>query len=53
MTTVDAGPRAGAADLVVLDRGVVDRGAGEIGDARVLLTLSAGVAVHADSGFGW
>ncbi len=41
------------ADLVVLDRDVFDRGAGEIGDAQVLLTLSAGVAVHADAGLGW
>ena len=41
------------ADLVVLDRDVFDRGAGEIGDARVLLTLSEGVAVHADPTFGW
>jgi predicted amidohydrolase YtcJ len=41
------------ADLVVLDRDVFDRGAGEIGDARVLLTLSDGVAVYADPAFGW
>ena len=41
------------ADLVVLDRDVFDRGAGEIGDARVMLTLSGGVAVHADAGLGW
>ncbi len=41
------------ADLVVLDRDVFDRGAGEIGDARVLLTLSEGVAVHADPALGW
>jgi predicted amidohydrolase YtcJ len=41
------------ADLVVLDRDVFDRGAGEIGDARVLLTLSEGIAVHADPSFGW
>jgi hypothetical protein len=41
------------ADLVVLDRDVFDRGAGEIGDARVLLTLSEGVAVHRDPGFAW
>jgi predicted amidohydrolase YtcJ len=41
------------ADLVVLDRDVFDRGAGEIGDARVLLTLSQGIAVHADPTLGW
>jgi hypothetical protein len=41
------------ADLVVLDRDVFDRGAGEIGDARVVLTLSEGTAVHADPSFGW
>lgn len=45
--------RGKLADLVVLDRDVFDRGAGEIGDARVLLTLSEGVAVHADPSFGW
>ncbi len=41
------------ADLVVLDRDVFDRGAGAIGDARVLLTLSEGVAVHVDPALGW
>jgi hypothetical protein len=41
------------ADLVVLDRDVFDREAGEIGDARVLLTLAEGVAVHADPALGW
>jgi predicted amidohydrolase YtcJ len=41
------------ADLVVLDRDVFDRGAGEIGDARVLLTLSEGAAVHVDPSFPW
>jgi hypothetical protein len=41
------------ADVVVLDRDVYDRGAGEIGDARVILTLSEGEAVHADPGLGW
>ena len=45
--------RGKLADLVVLDRDLFDRGAGEIGDARVLLTLSEGVAVHADPSFGW
>ena len=37
------------ADLVVLDRDVFDRGAGPIGDARVILTLIAGTAVHEDA----
>ncbi|HXV33728.1 MAG TPA: amidohydrolase [Gaiellaceae bacterium] len=41
------------ADLVVLDRNVLDPGAGPIGDARVLLTLSEGEAVYADPGLGW
>jgi hypothetical protein len=41
------------ADLVVLDRDIFDRGAGEIGDARVLLTLSEGVAVHRDPALAW
>lgn len=45
--------RGRLADLVLLDRDVFDRGAGEIGDARVLLTLSEGVAVHADPALGW
>ena len=45
--------RGKLADLVVLDRDVFDRGAGEIGDARVLLTVSEGVAVHVDPSFGW
>ena len=35
-----------AADLVVLDRNVLDRGEGPIGDATVLLTLIEGSAVH-------
>jgi len=34
------------ADLVVLDRDIFDPGAGPVGDARVLLTLSEGEAVH-------
>jgi predicted amidohydrolase YtcJ len=42
-----------AADLVVLDRNVLDPGAGPIGDARVVLTLLAGEAVYADPGLGW
>jgi predicted amidohydrolase YtcJ len=41
------------ADLVVLDRDILDPGAGPVGDARVLLTLSEGEAVYADPGFGW
>ena len=41
------------ADLVVLDRDILDPGSGPIGDARVLLTLSEGEAVYADSGLGW
>jgi predicted amidohydrolase YtcJ len=45
--------RGKLADLVMLDRDVFDRDAGEIGDARVLLTLSEGVAVHADPSLGW
>lgn len=34
------------ADLVVLDRDILDPGAGPVGDARVLLTLSEGEPVH-------
>ena len=34
------------ADLVVLDRDIFDPGAGPVGDARVVLTLSEGAAVH-------
>ena len=34
------------ADLVVLDRDLFDPGAGPVGDARVLLTLSEGEAVY-------
>jgi predicted amidohydrolase YtcJ len=41
------------ADLVVLDRNVLDLGAGPIGDARVLLTLVEGEAVYADPALGW
>ncbi len=41
------------ADLVVLDRDVLDPGAGPIGDARVLLTLAEGEAVYADPTLGW
>jgi predicted amidohydrolase YtcJ len=37
-----------AADLVVLDRDLFDRGAGPIGDARVLLTLVEGEPVYDD-----
>ena len=42
-----------AADLVVLDRDVLDSGTGPIGDASVMLTLLAGEAVYADPGLGW
>ena len=35
-----------AADLVVLDRDLFDRGAGPIGEARVVATFIDGVAVH-------
>jgi predicted amidohydrolase YtcJ len=41
------------ADLVVLDRDVLDPGSGPIGDARVLLTLVEGETVYADPGRGW
>ncbi|MGH3022875.1 MAG: amidohydrolase [Gaiellaceae bacterium] len=41
------------ADLVVLDRDVLDSGSGPIGDARVLLTLVEGEAVYADAALGW
>ncbi|HXV57810.1 MAG TPA: amidohydrolase [Gaiellaceae bacterium] len=41
------------ADLIVLDRDVLDRGAGPVGDARVLLTLVEGEAVYADPGLSW
>jgi predicted amidohydrolase YtcJ len=34
------------ADLVVLDRDIFDPGAGPVGDARVVLTLSEGEPVH-------
>jgi predicted amidohydrolase YtcJ len=34
------------ADLVVLDRDIFDPGAGPVGDARVLLTLSEGDPVY-------
>ena len=35
-----------AADLVVLDRDLFDRGAGEIGETRVVATFIDGIAVH-------
>lgn len=41
------------ADLVVVDRDVLDPGSGPLGDARVLLTLVEGEAVYADSTLGW
>jgi hypothetical protein len=48
--TLEAGKLA---DLVVLDRDILDAGAGPIGDARVLLTLAEGEAVYADPALGW
>ena len=44
--TVEVGKLA---DLVVLDRDVLARDAGPIGDARVVLTLLEGVPVHEDA----
>ena len=41
------------ADLVVLDRNVLDPGTGPIGDANVLLTLVEGEAVYAAPELGW
>ena len=41
-----------AADLVVLDRDLFDRGAGAIGEARVVGTFIDGLAVHEDSALG-
>jgi predicted amidohydrolase YtcJ len=41
------------ADLVVLDRDVLDPGSGPIGDARVALTLVEGETVYADPGLAW
>lgn len=41
------------ADLVVVDRDLNDRGAGEIGDARVLLTMVEGDPVHVDPALAW
>ena len=38
-----------AADLVVIDRDLFDRGAGAIGDARVVGTFIDGVAVVEDA----
>ena len=35
-----------SADLVVLDRDLFDRGAGAIGEARVVATFIDGIAVH-------
>ncbi len=40
------------ADLVVLDRDLFDREAGEIGDARVVATFIEGEAVHEDPALG-
>ena len=41
------------ADLVVLDRDVLDPGGGPVGDARVLLTLVEGEAVYAAPELRW
>jgi predicted amidohydrolase YtcJ len=41
------------ADLAILDRDLFDRGAGDIGDARVVLTMVEGTAVHADPVLAW
>ena len=41
-----------AADLAVLDRDLFDRGAGPIGDARVVGTFVEGVAVFEDPALG-
>ena len=35
-----------AADLVVLDRDLFDRGAGAIGEARVVATFIDGITIH-------
>ena len=40
------------ADLVVLDRDLFDRGAGKIGEARVVATFIEGEAVHEDPALG-
>jgi predicted amidohydrolase YtcJ len=40
------------ADLVVIDRDVFDPGSAPIGDARVVLTLIEGEAVHEDAALG-
>ena len=48
--TIEAGKLA---DLVVLDRDLFDSEGGHVGDARVLLTLVEGEAVHTDPSFGW
>ena len=41
------------ADLVLLDRDILDPGSGPLGDARVLLTLVEGEPVYADPALGW
>ena len=51
--TTGAPPVRGDLDRIRAHRDLFDRGAGEIGDARVLLTLSEGIAVHADPALGW
>lgn len=40
------------ADVIVLDRDLSDRGAGEIGDARVVATFIEGDPVHEDAALG-
>jgi predicted amidohydrolase YtcJ len=41
-----------AADLIVLDRDLFDRGAGEIGEGRVVATFIEGVTVFEDAALG-
>jgi predicted amidohydrolase YtcJ len=40
------------ADVIVLDRDLFDRGAGQIGQARVVATFIEGVPVHEDAALG-
>lgn len=48
--TVEVGKMA---DLAVIDRDLFAPDAGPVGDARVLLTLVEGEAVHAEPAIGW
>jgi predicted amidohydrolase YtcJ len=41
------------ADLVILDRDLLDRGAGAIGEARVVTTLVEGDVVYETTGDSW